>query len=61
MTAALEAHHLSRTFAHYQALEAVDITLQPGEVVILQGSIGAGNSTLLHCLSRLLPTDCDEP
>lgn len=54
MSAALEAHNLSRTFGRYEALQPTDLRLEGGEVIVLQGPNGAGKSTLLYCLSGLL-------
>jgi len=52
----LEAKELSYTYpgAKALALQGVNFTIQPGEVVAIVGSIGAGKSTLANCLPRLL-------
>ena len=40
-----------------KALDGVDITLRPGEMVMLLGPSGSGKSTLLHALAGLEPPD----
>jgi energy-coupling factor transport system ATP-binding protein len=37
------------------ALRAIDIVIQPGEMVGIMGASGAGKSTLVRCLNRLVP------
>lgn len=37
------------------ALDGVDLTIQPGEFVVLMGPSGAGKSTLCYCLNGLIP------
>jgi len=52
----LEAKGLTYTYpnAEKPALSGVNFTIQPGEVVAIVGSIGAGKSTLANSLPRLL-------
>lgn len=50
----LEATNLSHCYGTYQALAPLDLTLNPGEISVLEGPNGAGKSTLLLCLSGLL-------
>ena len=40
-----------------KALDGVDITLRPGEMVMLLGPSGSGKSTLLHALAGLESPD----
>ena len=40
-----------------KALDGVDITLRPGEMIMLLGPSGSGKSTLLHALAGLEPPD----
>lgn len=50
----LFAQDISRSYGKFQALAPVELTLLPGQVVVLTGPNGAGKTTLLHCLSGLL-------
>lgn len=58
MTAALEARDLSKTFGHgdlaVTAVRSVDLTVAPGEVVLVDGPSGSGKTTLLLMLGALL-------
>jgi len=51
----LEVRGLSLRYPNgKQALTSVDLTVQPGELVILLGGNGSGKTTLLRCLTRTL-------
>ena len=56
--AALETRGLSKTFGHGElavtAVRAVDLTVAPGEVVLVDGPSGSGKTTLLLMLGALL-------
>jgi putative ABC transport system ATP-binding protein len=56
--AALEARGLSKTFGHGElavtAVHNVDLTVAPGEVVLVDGPSGSGKTTLLLMLGALL-------
>ena len=54
MPPALETHNLTRTYGEFRALAETNLSLQPGEIIVLAGPNGAGKSTLLLCLSGLL-------
>ena len=50
-TPLLSLHGLGKRFGDQQALEAVDLTVHPGEVHALVGENGAGKSTLIRLLT----------
>ncbi|MEF2279369.1 ABC transporter ATP-binding protein [Deinococcus sp. YIM 134068] len=49
----LEVRDLSVKYGHFTALHGVNLTVQPGEIVVLLGANGAGKSTLFRTLSGL--------
>ena len=54
-TPLLELRNLSVNYGGIQALRGVNLAIYPGEVVTLLGANGAGKSTTLRALSRLIP------
>jgi simple sugar transport system ATP-binding protein len=54
MTPLLELRQLTRRFGEFTALDGVDLTLNPGEIVGLLGENGAGKSTLMNIVSGVL-------
>jgi len=52
---ALLTINLSKRFKDFQALYPLDLSIEPGELVVLQGQNGSGKTTLLNCISYLLP------
>jgi branched-chain amino acid transport system ATP-binding protein len=55
MAALLEITDLSVNYGGIQALQSISMTIEAGEVVTLIGANGAGKSTALRSISRLLP------
>lgn len=55
MSPLLELAHLSVNYGGIQALQAINLTINPGEVVTLVGANGAGKSTTLKAISRIVP------
>jgi heme ABC exporter ATP-binding subunit CcmA len=45
---------------HFPALAGADLTVDPGEVVVLQGANGAGKTSLLRVCAGLLPVTAGE-
>ena len=52
-----ECRGLSKRFGPVQALEGVDITVEPGRVVGLLGPNGSGKTTLIKLANGLLTAD----
>src|SRR5271165_4474402 len=56
----LEVTALSKGFPGVKALDAVDLTVQAGEIHALMGENGAGKSTLIKVLTGVFPRDAGE-
>jgi branched-chain amino acid transport system ATP-binding protein len=53
----LKTTQLSKSFGETHAVDHVDLTVAPGEVLALIGSNGAGKTTLINLISGLIPPD----
>src|SRR4051812_22311733 len=51
----LECTGLTVEFGGVRALDAVDVSLQRGQIVAVIGPNGAGKTTLLNAISRIAP------
>jgi len=56
----IEIRGLAKSYGDHQALCDVNLSIRPGEFVVVLGPSGAGKSTLLRCINRLIePTAGD--
>jgi putative ABC transport system ATP-binding protein len=53
----LAAQGLSKAYGPTPALDGVEFSIHPGEVVAVMGPSGSGKSTLLHCLAGIIAPD----
>jgi branched-chain amino acid transport system ATP-binding protein len=53
--ALLETRDLSKHFGGLKALDAIDFSIEPGEIVGLIGPNGAGKTTFFNCITGLYP------
>jgi branched-chain amino acid transport system ATP-binding protein len=51
----LKIRNLQTYYGRIRVLDNVSLSVKPGEVVTLIGANGAGKSTILNCISRLIP------
>jgi iron(III) transport system ATP-binding protein len=57
MTARLEIRHVHQSFGAVVAVEALSLTVEPGEIVCLLGQSGCGKTTLLRVVAGLESPD----
>ncbi len=55
-TRILDVQGLSARYGHVEALRAVDLRVEEGELIAVLGSNGAGKSTLMQAIMGLIPT-----
>ncbi|NOQ66526.1 MAG: ATP-binding cassette domain-containing protein, partial [Desulfobacterales bacterium] len=53
----LEIKNLQASYGKIKALHGIDFSIDRGEIVCIIGANGAGKSTTLRAISRLLPAD----
>ena len=53
----LEVRHLSKRYGPISALSDVSLRVDEGEIVAVVGENGAGKSTMVRCVARVLPPD----
>ena len=56
----LELRNVHASYGAVEVLRGIDLTVGRGEIVALLGTNGAGKSTILRCVSGLMPTDAGE-
>src|SRR5689334_4074113 len=57
MTATIEARGLKKTFGKTRALDGLDLTAEPGQVVAVLGPNGAGKTTFVRIVATLVAPD----
>ncbi|MER7456646.1 ABC transporter ATP-binding protein [Micromonospora sp. NPDC126480] len=60
MTAAIDIHHLHKSFGRVTALDGLDLRVEPGTVHGFLGPNGAGKSTTIRILLGLLRADAGQ-
>ena len=61
METILNVENLVVSYGLIKAIKGVSFTVNKGEIVALIGANGAGQPTILHALTALLPADSGAP
>lgn len=51
--AVIKVEGLEKWFGEYQALKDINLSVQPGEKIVICGPSGSGKSTLIRCFNQL--------
>lgn len=54
---AVKIEDLHKRFGKLEVLKGIDLTVEPGEVVVIMGASGSGKTTLLRCINFLESPD----
>ena len=57
MTPTIDARGLAKRFGYVQALDGLDLTIEPGQLVALLGPNGAGKTTFVRTVATLVQPD----
>ncbi|HET9560823.1 MAG TPA: ATP-binding cassette domain-containing protein, partial [Propionibacteriaceae bacterium] len=60
MTPAVELRALTKSFANVRAVDGLDLTITPGEIVAVLGPNGAGKSTTTELILGLIRPDAGQ-
>jgi polar amino acid transport system ATP-binding protein/general L-amino acid transport system ATP-binding protein len=58
MAPIIEIEGVHKTYGTFKALEAIDLSVEEGEVVVVIGPSGSGKSTLIRCINQLETHEC---
>ncbi|WP_272979745.1 amino acid ABC transporter ATP-binding protein [Pseudomonas sp. RW3S2] len=50
-------HQVNKRYGDFHVLQDIEMTVQPGEKIVICGPSGSGKSTLIRCINRLAPHD----
>jgi ABC-type polar amino acid transport system ATPase subunit len=53
MAPIIQIQDVHKTFGPFKALDAIDLSVEEGEVVVVIGPSGSGKSTLIRCINQL--------